>query len=115
MAHVIEEYGFGYIKIDGKTYSSDVIIYPDKIESSWWRKEGHKLLLDDLPDIESYKPDVFLVGTGYHGMMDVSEEVIDYVKKLGIEIIIENTRVAWKKYNELAKDKKVIAAFHLTC
>jgi hypothetical protein len=40
---MIESYKFGEIIITGKKYDSDLIIYPDHIDSSWWRKEGHLL------------------------------------------------------------------------
>jgi len=42
---MIEHYSFGRIVIDGKEYTKDLIIYPDKIRANWWRKEGHKLRL----------------------------------------------------------------------
>ncbi len=47
----IEHYSFGKIIINGKTYTSDVIIYPEKVDSSWWRKQGHSLYIDDLKDV----------------------------------------------------------------
>lgn len=31
----IDHYSFGKIIINGKTYPSDVIIYPDSVDSSW--------------------------------------------------------------------------------
>jgi len=40
---MIESYKFGEILIDGVTYTSDVIIYPDSVDFKWWRKEGHLL------------------------------------------------------------------------
>ena len=43
----IDSYSFGRIVINGKTYTSDVIIFPDKVDASWWRKEGHLLQLAD--------------------------------------------------------------------
>ncbi|MEQ8191120.1 MAG: hypothetical protein ABRQ39_24360 [Candidatus Eremiobacterota bacterium] len=45
---MIDSYDFGTIKISGKTYKSDVIIYPDRVDGKWWRKEGHSLHPDDL-------------------------------------------------------------------
>jgi len=49
----IDQYAFGKIVIDGKTYTSDVIIYPEKVDASWWRKEGHRLQPADLEKIVS--------------------------------------------------------------
>ena len=45
---LIESYSFGKISINGKIYHSDVIIFPDRVYDSWWRKEGHILHLEDL-------------------------------------------------------------------
>ncbi|HID32748.1 MAG TPA: hypothetical protein EYP24_05165, partial [bacterium (Candidatus Stahlbacteria)] len=47
----IESYQFGRITVDGKTYHSDIIIYPDRIVSSWWRGEGHYLKKVDIEEI----------------------------------------------------------------
>ena len=38
---MIESYGFGRMKIDGVTYTSDLIIFADHVKSDWWRIEGH--------------------------------------------------------------------------
>jgi len=112
----INSYDFGKIKIDGQEYTQDVIIYPDKVFCPWWRKQGHALSLEDLPrDLLEQKPAIVIIGTGYSGLMEVSSEVKDYLRKLGIEVIIEPTIKAWQKYNQLSQSKKVIALFHLTC
>jgi hypothetical protein len=35
MGMIIEEYSFGRIKVAGKEYTCDVIILPDRVDSSW--------------------------------------------------------------------------------
>lgn len=50
---MIDSYDFGTIKISGKTYTSDVIIYSARIDSKCWRKEGHSLHPDDIKDVIS--------------------------------------------------------------
>jgi len=37
---VIDGYSFGRIVVEGKEYTSDLIIYPDHIQGDWWREEG---------------------------------------------------------------------------
>lgn len=111
----IEHYSFGNIKIDGKTINSDVIIYPDHTDSSWWRKEGHLLQTADLTDIISAKLPVLIVGTGFYGAMRVPEEILKHIKSNGIEVYIDNTQKAVKLYNEISSQKPTIAALHLTC
>ena len=111
----IEHYSFGRITIDGKTYTSDVIIYPGKVDTSWWRKQGHNLEVADLKDVISAKPQVLVVGTGATGFMKVPKETLSHLESKGIEVHVERTDKAAELFNQLQKDKIVIAALHLTC
>ena len=111
----IEHYSFGKITVDGQTYTSDVIIYPDKINSSWWRKEGHNLHVDDLKDVIEAEPEVLIVGTGYFGVMKVPKETISNLESKGIAVHVERSGKAVELFNKLQRDKKVTAALHLTC
>ncbi len=111
----IEHYSFGKIIIDGKTYTSDVIIYPGRVDSSWWRKEGHYLQVIDLAGVINAEPDILIIGTGYSGVMQVPKETITYLESKGIEVHVAHTEKAVELFNGLQKDKIVIAAFHLTC
>jgi hypothetical protein len=111
----IEHYSFGKIIIDSETYTSDVIIYPGRVDASWWRKEGHYLQAHDLADITAAKPDVLIVGTGFSGAMSVPKETLRFVVSKGIQIKVERTEKAVELYNSMGKDKTVIAALHLTC
>ena len=84
----IEEYDFGKIVVDGKTYSKDLILTRERIYPNWWRKEGHKLHLEDILEIlEKEKPDVLIIGKGYYGYMEITEEVKRYLESRGIELI----------------------------
>lgn len=111
----IEHYSFGRIIINGRTYTSDVIIYNDRVDSSWWRREGHCLQVADLTDVINAQPGILVIGAGYSGAMAVSEETLEFIQLKGIDIYVEKTEKAVELYNRLQKDKKVIAALHLTC
>ncbi len=111
----IEHYSFGKITIDGKTYTSDVIIYPGKVDSSWWRKEGHYLQVVDLVDVINAKPEVLIIGTGYSGVMVVPKETVSHLESKGIEVHVARSEKAVEIFNKLQKEKLVIAALHLTC
>jgi hypothetical protein len=112
---MIDSYEFGKIVIDGRTYTSDVIIFPNRVKSGWWRKEGHKLHLKDLEEIVGEKPEVLIVGTGYSGLVSIAREAADYLASKGIELIAKDTSKAVEIYNKISKSKRVIAALHLTC
>jgi len=112
---MIEQYSFGRIKIDGRTYTSDVIIYPDRVDDGWWRKEGHSLCMDDLDEILAAKPEALIVGTGAYGAMQVPLELQRQVAQRGVEFKVCPTPQACAAYNQLAPKRKTIAALHLTC
>lgn len=113
---MIESYDFGEIVIDGKTYTSDIIIYPECVNSSWWRKTSHELGAYDIPDeVFKQNPDLILVGTGSPGLMKVLPESKKLIESKGIKLLVEDTQKACETYNQLSKKQKVIALFHLTC
>ena len=112
----IDSYSFGRIRIDGKAYSSDVIIYADRVDATWWRKEGHRLQAEDLVDVLKARPDVLVVGTGFFGVMSVPEYTAEQIRAAGVDVRIEKTGKAVDLFNKLAiGDRRVVAALHLTC
>lgn len=112
---MIDHYEFGRITVDGKAYTSDIIIFPDHVDGHWWRREGHELCVDDLGKILPEKPEFLVVGTGHAGLVRILDETKSFLLSCGIEFIAEPTTQACKIYNWLAPTKKVIAALHLTC
>jgi len=112
---MIEFYSFGRIVIDGKEYTSDVIIYPGRVDSSWWRKEGHLLQVVDIDRAIAEKPEILIIGTGASGLMEVSKEVENYITSRGIRLVVDTTKKACDAYNRLSPSSKSIAALHLTC
>ncbi len=113
---MIDSYDFGQIIINGRRYTSDVIVLPDRVRESWWRREGHRLHVEDIEGaLQEEKPEVLVVGTGYSGLMKVLPETENYLKSKGIELIVQSTREACKTFNRLVKSKRAIAALHLTC
>ncbi len=111
----IDEYEFGRIVIEGRTFTSDVIIYPDRINPSWWRKEGHVLHEADLSDILSEAPDILVIGTGFSGVMQVPEQTVNLLKSKEIRVYIEKTGRAVQLFNEKKGAGKTVGAFLLTC
>ncbi len=115
MSMKITRCSFGNITIDGKTYSKDVIIYPDHVYCPWWRKEGHVLHTEDLSDIIKAKLSTLIIGTGYYGALRVPDKIPGYLRAHNIEVILGKTPEAVDQYNNRADTKDCIAAFHLTC
>jgi hypothetical protein len=103
--------------VDGTTYASDLIIYPDgRVEDKWWRKSGHHLKLADIGQVLAAKPDVVVVGTGVSGMMRLGTDVQEALADQGIELVAKRTPSAAETFNRLLDSSQQVAGcFHLTC
>lgn len=114
---MIDSYSFGRISVNQKTYSKDVIIFPDRVQDNWWRKEGHLLQLEDIEDaLAEADPEVVVVGRGKFGVMKISAEVRDYLHSKNILLHSEKSDRAVEAFNRLSNSgKRVLGAFHLTC
>jgi hypothetical protein len=115
---LIDSYDFGSIVINGKRYTSDVMVFPEHVIDGWWRRVGHELHIEDLKEVINLepKPRVLVVGTGYYGCVKISAEVEEFLKIYGIELVAQPTMEACRKFNEILRSgKRVVGAFHLTC
>jgi len=112
---MIDSYVFGRMTVDGREYTSDLIILPGRILYPWWRAEGHRLILKDLEDVFAAPHQILIVGTGFMGAMRLDEEVRVHAEQAGIRLLVEKTRGAVKAFNRFTPDHKVCGAFHLTC
>jgi hypothetical protein len=113
--NIIDSYRFGRVVVSGKHYTSDVIIYPDRVNDNWWRKTSHELCLDGLREVIAEKPEVLIVGTGVSGLMEVLPEARQALEVQGIKLITKPTSEACNLYNQLCRSQRVVAALHLTC
>ena len=113
--NIIDSYQFGQVVVNGKRYTSDIIIFPDKVRDNWWRGMGHQLCLEDMTEVLTENPEVLIVGTGVSGLMKVLPEVEKTVIAQGTRLIAETTDKACHTYNELCQSQRVTAALHLTC
>jgi len=112
----IQSYAFGRIQVDGRTYSRDLVLYPDRVRENWWRREGHLLQVEDLAGIEKEKLERLVIGTGAHGAMQVAPQTRDWLDRMGIAWEALPTSEACRRFNALAEEgRRVAAALHLTC
>ena len=113
--NTIDSYHFGEIVINGRKYSSDVIIFPDRVQGNWWRRKGHELNLEDITGVLAESPEVLIIGTGASGVMKVPPEVRQEIAARGIKLMVALTSEAGETYNQLCRSQKAVAALHLTC
>lgn len=112
----IDSYVFGSMTVDGRDYDKDLVIYPDRIADHWWRKEGHSLGVEDLTEVLEYNPDILVIGRGYSGFMKVPADTKRELNNHRIQVVEGRTGEVYSIFNDLvAKGRKVVGAFHLTC
>lgn len=114
---MIDSTAFGVMTIDGRTYTSDVIIFPDgRVRDGWWRKRGHVLSVDDILVLVDAAPKVIVAGTGTSGRMRPEAGLMDFLKERDILMIAEPNPRAVEIYNrKIASGVETGACFHLTC
>lgn len=111
----VDSYEFGAIVIDGRTYRTDLLIWPGQLQADWWRLEGHLLQVPDVFEALAANPRVLVVGTGAYGNLAIDPELVAHLQDKGIDLIARPTREACQSLNELAGKRRLAAALHLTC
>lgn len=120
---MINEYHFGSITIDDKIYEHDVEVRWTGEVLDWWREESHIIDIKALERAVGESPETIIIGTGKSGFAKVTENVQNFIREKGIELIIDKTEEAVKTFNVIKEESeeeegrqlKVIGLFHLTC
>jgi len=120
---MIEEYKFGFIRINGKDYDYDVEVRWSDEVLPFIMKERHKIDVEEVEKAVDQKPDTIIIGTGESGLAEVTEKAREEIIRKGIKLIIDKTEEAVKTFNVLKEEseeeegikEKVIGLFHLTC
>jgi hypothetical protein len=115
----VDEFEFGHIRIDGKTYEHDVVLEEGVVRK---RKKGpsrhFKGELGHTPlslqeDIPWAKCERLVIGTGAYGRLPVMDEVKREAKRRGVELVIEPTARAIDRIE--SGRKRTHAILHVTC
>ncbi|MBW3021874.1 Mth938-like domain-containing protein [Candidatus Woesearchaeota archaeon] len=78
--------------------------------------DNHIITKDDFVPLVEAKPEVIIIGTGASGVVQVSNEIIEFIESFKIKLIIKKTTDACDEYNRLIKrGVKVCALLHNTC
>ena len=114
---MIESYRFGRMCINGTWYDRDLVVAQTVLISPWWRKDGHRLLEEDLRSVlDSSAWTHVVIGTGAFGRMRLDPGFETAVREKGMILQAERTEGAVDSFNRLIKDgADVMGAFHLTC
>ncbi len=114
---MIESYTFGKIKVNGRTYKTDIrISAAGDVIPEWWRKQGHVAEVADVKNIVNEHTRFFVLGRGEPGMMKASPALKQFLEEKNINLIEEKSQKAAEIVNRLHSEGTPFAAgFHLTC
>ncbi len=113
-----ERFEFGSIEVDGKRYEHDLVVDRGRIRER--RKApskplrsryGHTplSLAEDVP----WSCRRLVVGSGAHGSLPVTDEVVREAERRGVELVIVPTRQAVDELEGATEGTNAI--LHLTC
>jgi hypothetical protein len=116
----IDSFNFGFIVVDDKQYSHDIIILPDgtvkERNSGKGRLGSHSIARSEVETLTRLEPDVIFIGTGVNGMARLAHDAEFYLMKPDVNLTVLPSHQVVKKYNQHIEDgEKVAALIHVTC
>ncbi len=116
----IDSFNFGFIVVDEKQYSHDVIILVDGTVKERVGGKGrlgsHTISRSEIESLVKDVPDVILIGTGFQGMARLAHDAEYYMMEPNLDITMEPSPQVVKKFNQHIEDgEKVAALIHVTC
>ena len=113
---MITDFSFGRIVANGQTYTNDIKIVRDTLVPDWWRKNGHRVEIEDVQDALDTELEVLVIGKGQPGYMQAAHTLRQHLAERNITLIEAPTARAIETFNRLYKEgKKVCGGFHVGC
>jgi hypothetical protein len=116
----LEATGFGWITIDGQRYEHDVLIRLGGAVKKRKKKlskdvygTSHVVSLDEAKHVYEKGADVFVLGSGQHGCVSLSDEAAAFLEEKGCEVRLRSTPEALALWN--AAPKRAVGLLHVTC
>ncbi len=112
---MIEGYKYGCFIADGKEFLGDLKIKNNKAHY-WQTLEDRKLKFLHIQDLLNENPDVFVIGTGAGGLLQVDESIIDSLQSWVVNrggkktYYVKKNTEAIKIINDAIKNNKNVCA-----
>ena len=112
---MIEEFKFGFFRINGREYYDDIKIIDNQIRH-WTDRIGHQLQEKHLAEILQANPQLVVIGIGASGLLEVSAGIKQMLAAKRIRLLVDKTTYAVQAYNKaLQEGVRVAALLHATC
>ncbi len=122
----IQEVSWGRFVIKGREHAKrsdgtiigagkDIRLIGEHLES-WSERRGHRLTMEMVEKAVQADIDTLIIGNGFLGAVEVPEEVKEFIRRQGKELIVATTPEACRMYNErFRRGEKVALLAHGTC
>lgn len=112
--HKIRRVEFGNIQINDEVFDrDDFFLFKDLVEPT---EKSHRVTKKDFEHMMLREPEIIIISLGFNNLVKIDEDVYKLAKKAGVELIELPTPDALKKFQELTKrGKNVAARIHITC
>lgn len=107
--YVITSYDCNSICINGKTFSSSLIIAAAKLETDWDIATVESLQANHMDQLLSFEPELIIIGTG-NSLVFPDVEVYSAIIRQGIGIEFMDTGAACRTYNILLGEGRDVVA-----
>ena len=107
-------YGAGYVEVNGKRYSSSLVVSGDRLIVDWPAVSIDALAADHLAAILELAPEIAIIGSGAtFRFPDPSRLAPLHAARIGVEVM--DTAAACRTYNILlGEGRNVVAALIVT-
>jgi hypothetical protein len=116
----INKTSFGSIIVDGNSYDHDIIITLDGKVKKRKKKlskavygTSHTISLDEIKYTYQDKSEGIVIGSGQHGLAELSNEASGFLKSKDCQVILKPTPEAIQEWNKTVG--RWIGLFHITC
>ncbi|MDX1622682.1 MAG: Mth938-like domain-containing protein [Gemmatimonadota bacterium] len=116
----IEEISWGELRVEGRDAPyKDAKLWPGGSREWDWNETGTGHVPGvqpaDVEELLEHGAETVVLGRGMMGALQVKEETLEMLEDRGVDVHVERTKEAVRRYNELAAAEPVGALIHSTC
>ncbi len=109
----INSFTFGSLTINNRAYDTDMIVCWDG--EMMPRESSHTFTKGELIELLVKGIDTVIIGTGTAGCVKIEKDAEDFARTKNVRLIYERTPEAIQDFNNMSRNRKVIAVIHVTC
>jgi hypothetical protein len=115
----ILDIAWGQTEVEDLGVVKDVKLWPGGGREWDWRETGTQhvpgILRADVEELIDHGADVVVLSRGMELVLQTAPETLDLLRRLSIEVHVEETKTAVDLYNRLAVSRQAGCLIHSTC